>query len=78
MKSTKRVFLRITLALLFCLAMFGSVNSTSAAGGNRCKDRCNDRYHREKDRCDHRRGEERRRCERRADEEHDQCRKNCR
>jgi hypothetical protein len=72
-------FLRLGLALLFCLSTFVTVSPTSrAVPRNRCKDRCNDRYHRQMDECESLRKKERRRCEDRAKRGHDDCRRRCR
>ena len=49
MKGT-RLLLRSLLVLLICLGGFSAVSPASAAG-NRCKDRCNDRYKIRKDGC---------------------------
>jgi hypothetical protein len=72
-------FLKVSLALLFCLSMFGTFGpAATAAGANRCKDRCNRAYHRRKDECRHLRRFEKRQCEDRAKNERDECRRNCR
>ena len=44
-----RTLLRFSLALLICLGAFAT--SSPAAGGNRCTDRCADRYHYRKNAC---------------------------
>lgn len=77
MKSTASVLVRVGFAVLFVLGMFVSVSPVSAAG-NRCKDRCNERYHRRVEECRDRRGRERRRCEKNAQDERDECRHRCR
>jgi hypothetical protein len=76
----KRVanLLRFTLALLICLGAF-SVISTASAGGNRCTDRCADRYHYRKNVCKSipfKR--ERHRCEDAAKRAKDECKRRCR
>jgi len=79
MKGTSG-FLRLGLALLFCSSTFVTVSpaSDAVARGNKCKDRCNDRYHRQMDECQSLRGKDRRRCEERAKRSHDDCRRRCR
>ena len=72
-------FLKVSLALLFCLSMFGTFGTTAhAAGANRCKDRCNRVYNRRKDECRHLRRFEKRQCQDRAKAERDECRQRCR
>ena len=78
MKRTS-LFLRLGLALLFCLGTFANVSPASAAAkGNRCKDRCNDAYHRRMEDCRGLRRYEKHRCEDRAKREHKECRRRCR
>ncbi|HVS20802.1 MAG TPA: hypothetical protein VHD88_03090 [Pyrinomonadaceae bacterium] len=77
MKRTS-LFLRLGTALLFCLSAFVTVSPASGAAGNRCKDRCNDSYHRRKDECRGLRRYEKRRCEDRAKYERDECKRRCR
>ena len=78
MKSAN-LFVRITVAILFSLSTFGAFGSESiAAGANRCKDRCNRRYHERKRECHGLRKFERRQCEERAKFERDECRRRCR
>jgi hypothetical protein len=78
MKRTS-VFLRLAMALLFCLSAFVTVSPASgAAAGNRCKDRCNDVFHRRKEECRGLRRFEKRRCEDRAKDARDECRRRCR
>jgi hypothetical protein len=78
MKRTS-VFLRLAMALLFCLSAFATVSPASGAvPGNRCKDRCNDVYHRRMDDCRGLRKYDKRRCEDRAKREHNECRNRCR
>ena len=77
----KRVspFTRIGFAILLCLsasAVF--IPASSAAGKDRCKDRCNRRYHERKDECRGLRRYEKRQCEERAKFERDECRRRCR
>jgi hypothetical protein len=77
----KRVnpFTRIGFAILLCVsasAVF--IPATAAAGKDRCKDRCNRRYHELKDSCRGLRRFEKRRCEERAKFERDECRRRCR
>jgi hypothetical protein len=73
------VFLRFSVALLFCLSTFVTLSPASAAvPGNRCKDRCNDVYHHRKDECRNLRRGEKRRCEDRAKRERDECKRRCR
>ena len=72
-------FLRVSLVLLFSMSLFGTFGSASiAAGANRCKDRCNNMYHRRKNECRGLRKFERRQCEDRAKFERDECRRRCR
>ncbi len=78
MKSAN-LCLRFALAVLFCLSSFAVLNPASAAPrGNRCKDRCNEIFHRRKDECKSLRRWERRRCEQRAKNDRDECRRHCR
>jgi hypothetical protein len=78
MKRTS-LFLRLGLALLFCLGTIANVSPASAAAkGNRCKDRCNDAYHRRMEDCRGLRKYDKRRCEDRAKREHNECRHRCR
>jgi hypothetical protein len=78
MKRTS-LFLRLAMALLFCLSAFLTVSPASGAvAGNRCKDRCNDAYHRRMEDCRGLRRYEKRRCEDRAKREHNECRRRCR
>jgi hypothetical protein len=78
MKRTS-LFLRLAMALLFCLSAFVSVSPASGAvAGNRCKDRCNDVYHRRMDDCRGLRRFEKRRCEDRAKRGRDECKRRCR
>ena len=73
------LFLRLGLALVFCLGTFATVSPASgAAKGNRCKDRCNDAYHRRMEDCRGLRRYEKRRCEDRAKRARDECRQRCR
>ncbi len=72
------LFLKTGMALLFCLSSFVTVSPASGAAGNRCKDRCNDIYHRRKDECRGLRKYEKRRCEDRAKRARDECRHRCR
>lgn len=75
----KHVFLRFSAALLFCLSTFVTLSPASAAvPGNRCKDRCNDVYHRRMDECRGLRRGEKRQCEARAKGERDECKHRCR
>jgi hypothetical protein len=77
MKRTN-VFLRFSMALLFCLSTFVTLSPASAAvPGNRCKDRCNEVYHRRIDECRSMRREQHR-CEDRAKRERDDCKHRCR
>jgi hypothetical protein len=72
------VLLKFSLALLICLGAF-SVISTASAGGNRCTDRCADRYHYRKNVCKaipFKR--ERHRCEDAAKRAKDECKRRCR
>ena len=77
MKRT-RTILRLSLLALILVGGF-SVVGTAAGGGNRCKDRCNDRYRIRKDVC---RAiplkYERKNCERAAKRDKDECRHRCR
>jgi hypothetical protein len=75
----RSLILRLGLATLFCLSTFVTVSPASGAvPGNRCKDRCNDIYHRRMDECRGLRRWEKNRCEDRAKREHDNCRSRCR
>jgi len=72
------VFLRFTFALIVCLGFMTTV-SPASAGGNRCTDRCADRYNYRKRACKaipfkH----ERKICERRAKEAKEDCKRRCR
>jgi hypothetical protein len=73
------VVLRLGFVLALCLGAFATAGSASGAAvpGNRCKDRCNERYHRRMDECSRLRRGERRQCEDRVKIEHDECRKHC-
>ena len=74
------VFTRIGFAVVLCVsasAVFIPA-SAAAAGKDRCKDRCNRRYHELKDACRGLRRFEKRRCEDRAKFERDECRRRCR
>ena len=72
-------FIRITVAVLLLLSTFGAFGTESiAAGANRCKDRCNRRYHERKSECRGLRKFEKRQCEDRAKFERDECRHRCR
>ena len=77
MKRTS-VFLRFGLALIVCLGTLAAVNPASARG-NRCTDRCADRYRFRKDACKaipFKR--ERHRCEDAAKRAKDECKRRCR
>jgi hypothetical protein len=73
------VLLRLSLAVVFCLGAFVTAGTASGAGvpGNRCKDRCNERYNRRMDECNSLRGGERGRCKDRAKHERDDCKRHC-
>ncbi len=74
----RNVLLRLSVALLFCLSTFITLSPASAAvPGNRCKDRCNEVYHRRMDECKGMRREQHR-CEDRAKRERDDCKHRCR
>ena len=77
MKRT-RTILRSTLLVLILVGGFSAVG-TAAGGGNRCKDRCNDRYRIRKDVC---RAiplkSERKACEHEAKRARDDCKHKCR
>ena len=76
MKS-RNPFIRI--AVVFLLSTMGAFSTESiAAGANRCKDRCNRRYHERKHECRGLRRYEKRQCEERAKFERDECRRRCR
>ena len=78
MKRTS-LFLRFAMALLFCLSAFVTANPASGAvAGNRCKDRCNDVYHRRMDECKGLRRYEKRRCEDGVKRQHNECKRRCR
>ena len=71
--------LRLAPVILFCISSFVTAGSASAmAGGNRCKDRCNDAYRRHKNECRGLRRGEKRRCEDQAKSDRDDCRRHCR
>ena len=75
MKLTK-IFSRITMTLLICLAAF--IATAPAGAANKCKDHCNERYKYRKDACKaiplkH----ERHRCEQDAKRAKDECRRRC-
>ena len=77
----KRVslFTRIGFVILLCVSASAVFNPAAAAArGNRCKDRCNRRYHERKDECRGLRRYEKRQCEDRAKFERDECRRRCR
>jgi hypothetical protein len=70
--------LRLSLALIVCLGAVSAV-SPASAGGNRCTDRCADRYRYRKDVCKaipFKR--ERHRCEDAAKRAKDECKRRCR
>ena len=74
-----KVIKRLSLAVMVCTMMFLAVGPTSEAGGNRCTDRCADRYHYRKDACKaipfkH----ERHRCEDAAKRAKEECKRQCR
>ena len=75
----RSVLWRLGLALVFCLGAFVTAGSASGAAvpGNRCKDRCNERYNRRKDECKGLRKYARHQCEDRAKYERDQCKQRC-
>jgi len=77
MKRT-RTILRSSLLVLILVGGF-SVVGTAAGGGNRCKDRCNDRYRIRKDVC---RAiplkSARKSCEHEAKRARDDCKHQCR
>jgi len=63
MKRTS-LFLKLGLAMLFCLGTFVPVSPASgAAKGNHCKDRCNDANHRRMEDCRGLRKYDKGRCE---------------
>jgi hypothetical protein len=73
----KRIILRASLALLFCLGASAGISPASAAGNN-CTDRCADRYRVRKDACrlipyKH----ERKHCEESAKRAKDECKDRC-
>jgi len=74
----RNVFLRLSLGLFVGLGVFASGGLNSEAA-NRCKDRCNDRYHIRKDVC---RAiplkYERKSCEQAAKRAKDDCKHGCR
>ena len=76
----KRVswFARIGFSILLCMGMSGLLVPSTAARGDRCKDRCNRMYQNRKDSCRGLRRWEKRRCEERAKIERDDCRHRCR
>src|SRR5260370_4307671 len=87
MKSTPNVFIRISLAMLFCLGMLVTANPAAFAqrdrdrdrgGRERCQKEMQDRYKHQKHDCEDRKGRERHRCEQRADRARRECRDKCR
>jgi hypothetical protein len=84
MKSTANVFVRFSLALIFCLGMLVTANPVASArdrdkeNRKRCQHECDDRYKQQKRECKDRRGKERHRCEQRADRERHDCKDGCR
>jgi len=72
------IFLRLSLLLFVFLGAMSAV-STASAGGNRCTDRCADRYRYRKDVCKaipFKR--ERHRCEDAAKRAKEECKRRCR
>ena len=83
MKSTAKVLSRISLALLFCLAMFITANPAVSGqrdrGGRRhCEKECQDRYKEQIRECRDKRGRDRRECQRHAEKDRNECRDKCR
>jgi hypothetical protein len=83
MKSIGGVFLRISLVLLFCLAIFANANSTPGAAGDknsrkRCEKHCEETYKDRKHRCKQLRKWERKPCEDAAKEARGICKVRCR
>ncbi len=80
MKRSK-VLIRMSLAALFCLAIFPG-GSPAFAGGDRhdrqCKRICDDEFQRRKLECRGLRGRDRHRCQDRAKREHNDCKHRCR
>jgi hypothetical protein len=79
MKST---IFRISLAVLFCLGMLGTVNPTTLGQGDRgkrqkCQKECQDKYQDRLRECKDKRGRERRECRDNAAKELRECRKGC-
>lgn len=82
MKSTVSVFLRICLALLFCLATFASANPTSAAAGDKdsrkkCEKKCDKTYKDRNHSCKQLRKLERKPCQEAAKEARNICKFRC-
>ena len=77
MITLQKGVIRLGLAFILCLGTFAGGSETFA--GNRCKDRCNDRYHFRKDLCKEIPLKyERHRCEDAAKHSKDNCKHSCR
>ncbi len=78
MKSKRGVVSRALVLALLCVGVWAG-SASAAGGGNRCKDRCNERYRLRKDVCKvmpykH----QRHRCEDAAKRSKDECKRRCR
>jgi hypothetical protein len=86
MNSRANVFIRIALALLFCVGMFVTANSAALGQRDRhdrgrrarCERDCEERYRERKRDCNNRRGRDKNQCKRDADRDRRDCRENCR
>ena len=83
MKSRTRVFMRVTLAIVFFFSVFLATTAMSEVaardrGRDRCKRRCEERYSQRKNECRRFRGRERHRCEDEAKRERNDCKDRCR
>ena len=83
MKSRTRVFMRVTLAIVFFFSVFLATTAMSEVaardrGRDRCKRRCEERYSQRKNECRRFRGRERHRCEDEAKQERNNCKDRCR
>jgi len=74
----RAMVLRWSVAFILCLGIFAAMSPATVAG-NRCKDRCNDVYHRRKDVCKLIPLKyERHRCEDAAKRTKNNCKRGCR
>ena len=83
MTARGRLFMRVTVAILFFCALLVSALSTSGTAApdrqrDRCKRRCEERYDQRKRECKSFRGREKHRCEDEAKRERKFCKDGCR